>query len=767
MSEFQLKNMKNLITLFLTLLMLSSSLNLSAQPRPKVAPKPKVEQLEILDDVNDFDTKGLPIPPVIGSNPSDELAAELAKKISKYDEDSYPLLVATIQKAGFYIIDENQKMLYKPIYGNGLGLAFYDFEIAGMYKAARSGAATSIKTMADILSDHDNNFSSSELSKLILTDLQNGATSKNPEYRFLSKLIIEIGKNSEKPTDLMTANPENAAINLIQASLIERLLIGDLIAEYEKLNVGNAVFRPKTPVFNPMKEVNFVNASFIRNLDGCEAVADVTNLVKTQRTIYKATDKIAYFKALMDAIADPEKAKGVRLPTSKLDPKKLIENRFEHFGKGVSVLNAVASFTKLVTALLNLKGELTVEEPQPLIRTKSSRKPGGEVRIVTAKFTMDLPNAKKINCVGKALELGTGIKFSVPKNGAMADKPVSWELLTEGTGYRKYVNTPVYLDALDKSDTSRQSTDSSGISKVKLTGKPQASNLENEAVVPIPKSVVLRVGVATEKMDLKEDAAKIGKVLLINANPLSMITGAIEFIPEIAGKMQLRHFNIRVPIRDWSPCSEDWGGIINVKREFTKTTIIRSSKKSNGNSTGDGNRTIKEYDEADITLNPRKPEEVAANKPENPADVYVKGEHSDIFEGLREADPCCGKTEGSFNTKFKEGTERKFSTFIKQIINVGYRGTERDYSLSFSNMNFTFETNLRKFLEVDSTCDLEDDEAKSEELTPEITLYRNLMPGRYGQRITQSGTELLAGEKIFNESNGAITTWKWELARCK
>lgn len=118
-----------------------------------------------------------------------------------------------------------------------------------------------------------------------------------------------------------------------------------------------------------------------------------------------------------------------------------------------------------------------------------------------------MPEKSKTTCFSKAAEFVVGANFEPPIGGTslMGDKPVSWELVADGSSYQKYLDTPVYLDAMTKSDTSKQMTDENGVSQVQLTGKPQPKSLENMKVVPLQKTVVLRASIAQEKMDFKED----------------------------------------------------------------------------------------------------------------------------------------------------------------------------------------------------------------------------------------------------------------------
>ncbi len=397
---------------------------------------------------------------------------------------------------------------------------------------------------------------------------------------------------------------------------------------------------------------------------------------------------------------------------------------------------------------------------------------------------MDKGKAQFLGCSSKAIELATGIRFGIPKNEALGEKPVSWEIMT-APGVKNIIDTPVTMDALDRGDTSKQRTDKNGESKIKLTGKPQPQDLTGEKVVPIRKTVDLKASIALENMDFKNDVSKIGKIMIERTDDgfgeagsglatmtSGLVLGIIELIPEILSKMKLRSQTIRVPVRDWTPCSDDWGGFINFKRELKRPPeIIKATRNSNGNSSGDGIREVIEHEEAEIVLNPRKPEEVKT-KPKIPANIYVSGNRLNVFTGNRENDPCCGTTEGKFNTKFRRGKEETYATALKRALptdaEVNISATERDFYLELSFETDQFPTKLRDFYEVTQTsCSLEEDEAKSEEVEGIRQLKYRLDPGRYGVRFVNSEGELLQGEKTVTGPDGATITWNWALARCK
>ncbi len=761
--------MKKLIAIIL-LIAFSANILLAQRNKPgvPVVYKPKVEKLEISDAANDFGEKGLPQPEIIGSNPSDGLAKHLAKEISKYDENSLPLLMTTLQKAGFYIIDDTQKVLYKPSYGKGMGLAFYDFEVAGMYKLSRSGGVTSLTKMMDAVGQKIPKFNSTAASLAVLEGIRASTKSENPIVRFYAKLVVEIGKTFPTPVDLMTVAPDKAQINLIQASLIERRLIGDFIAYATKGNVGSL------PSFNESNKrlaknqhsdssffnnVKFTNATFFRSNQDENKPCDLDNLENVETDIQSTIATTANGKIVERILSE--------IPDTNLPEQKI--GIGEKLGIGLGVLNAVLSWAKILVANSKVTATFDVQDPLPLVRTKDQSP--GEERKVKAKFEMKPNNIRQINCGRLAINAATGLEFSMPSSGPMTDKSTSWELMKIESG-----DFPVYLDSLDRTSVDKQQTDGDGITTVKLTGQPQYYDYSDLKLVKVPKQVKVKVSIAQKNMKDKgqetADVASMGVgvgflVIPGTATPPGWILLIIGGVPEMMNRMKLVGFGYIVPVQDWQPCSEDWGGIINVKREYSKTIVIKSSRQSNGNGTGDGVRTIFEQDELDVTLNPRTAEEVLQKVPKKPADGVGKGIHSDITTTIREGDPCCGKAEGKWSTQVREGKIEKYSGITKGIFNVTGFFRERDYSISFNSNGFTFPSSEREFKEVDSDCELERDEAfdKIEEST--LDFSPSLMSGRYGQHILDSDGEILFGEKEIFDGSGAKYNWKWALARCK
>jgi hypothetical protein len=671
----------------------------------------------------------------------------VAPRILRNDPDSLSVLTAALQKAGFHIIDTNQKILYRPT-STPVGAAFYDFEVAGMLRATGFGAVTTLEKLANLIANKNPDLTKLNLPKLMLNDLRAARSSKDEQTQFIANLIFELGKGA---SDLSTATPAQARINLIQASLIERIFLGDLLDAFETFSEQNAMRLRGRPLVGRSPDIQFISARYTFPVPPpCEDVSDISKLAGIEGKIKKVAGKVF----------DKES-----IPSFYTAPKEWVKKNFENVAKGIEGTNLVMSYVKVVMANMNIRTDITVEDPMPLIRTKRTDE-YNQKRIVSAKFRIEFKHADLINCVGKAVKTGTGLEVEVPKDGPLKDVPVIWQPVVEGSGPMKFANYPVEILSDDKSkgDTSRQKTDALGENKITLGGRPQGRDMENEPVVPWARKVALTVSVATESMDASED---LPKIFWFGFEGDFGLKAFIEIVPDILAKMALKTYKVSVPVRDWQPCSEDWGGYINYTKTLRTTIVVKHSTASNGNSTGDGIRRIEKDVLINVVLNPRTPEDVAARKPKRPADYRVRGKYLDVFDGSREGDPCCGPAEGKYSTKFRSGSEWTIVDSFKQPFDLRFSGGDRDYSLAFAFAADNVFARAHEFFEIlDTNCPLEYAEESSKESDSSVALADTLPDGRYPERLVNSAADLLHGTKQFKRPDGLVT-WEWELARCK
>lgn len=712
---------------------------------PPPAPKSKV--VSVADPLNDFATKGLPRTHVFGGVPDAALAQSAAKLILAYDDESLPALIGALQLAGFHIIDKDQKILYKPATGAN-GTAFFDYEVVGMLRASQLGAASSLEAFGNALAGDNPDLKRLNLPKQFLSDLQAARRSTDEQNLFFANLVFELGGASQLAT---TQSP----INLMQASLIDRRLLGDVIDAYEA-DSGMALFKPSdVPMFDEFR-VRRIGASFPSTLaDGpCENTDIISKYVGYGG---KANKVIKIFDRIIKGITTgeiPDSGKGIGI----LDgPKKL----FKPIADQIDKANIVLSYFKLIAANMSIEAKIDIPEPMPLVRTKDFD--SGAVKMLTATFEIKFGNSGAINCAGKALKTISGLEIEVPKDGPLKDVPVKWEPLDRAE------TSPLYVDAENRGDVYNQRTDQLGQNKIKLTGKPQKRDLTKIPVVPVPKKDRWRVSIATEKMDAEKDLPKIlfggGGLKPEYTNVIMLI---VKFLPEMMGKMALKSYRVDIPVRDWEPCSEDWGGTVTYTKDLFKTTVVRSSRTSNGNSTGDGVSTINNHVEVNVTLNPRSPEEIAVRGPKRPATFVVEGYYTHKFEGKREADPCCGPNEGSYTTTFVSGEEADFSATFANPFGFDFSGGDMDFSFGFDFATQAFNARHHNYLQVSNTnCPLEKNESYDKSFDGMLNLNDSLAAGRYRDRYLDLAGDFLVGSKKYQTPDGSTINWEWDLSRCK
>ena len=332
------------------IIVLSLSFSVFGQPRRTAPtaktgyPSDKVDAGAEPDPLADFSTKGLPEAYLFGDAASPELAKKAAAAILKNDENSLPALIGALQKAGFHIIDKDQKILFQPT-GIPNGAAFFDYEVAGMLRATQFGAVTTLDKMAGMLTGSDPELKNLRLASLFLSDLRAASAltrerlekaprdemSSAQQKSFLAALVLELGAQTGGLTTT------SSKINLIQASIIERRFLADLAATYSEVQSRQAFFIPQGPMFDRRDGVRFVNASWSRPLqDPCKAIDTID---KIQGYESKGRKVIKAFDRVMNTLATGEYTDDVPGGILKKIPeanqfKKMFEERFKKVADG-------------------------------------------------------------------------------------------------------------------------------------------------------------------------------------------------------------------------------------------------------------------------------------------------------------------------------------------------------------------------------------------------------------------------------------------------
>ncbi|CAN5597451.1 hypothetical protein BH10ACI3_BH10ACI3_20220 [soil metagenome] len=702
-----------------------------------------VERIEPKDKSNAFPEKGLPPPAESGGPPTDAMAARMAKEISNYDRDGLPMLITMLQRAGFFIINTQQKVLYQPTTGTGTGLAFYDFEVVGMYKLSRRGIVSSVEKMAGQIGKEAKLMPPPMVADLMLKDLRAAAVSAKPLVRFWARLIIEFGKNAEIPVDLMTAAPAQANLNIIQASLWERRLIGDVAAFAEKA-LAKARFAPRKS--NPFSIVpasyGFVDAP-------CQS-GNVESLILDGAATVTTTAHGFFLEQIAQTLS------------------KAGQETMGKVATGLGAVNIALAWAKLVAAMMTLKGEIKIADPMPLVRNKDGTE--GESRLMTARVWSEVGNLQMLNCVRLALNLSSGLDFNMPSDGPLSDRDISWEMTGDSsfggqgsskTGvYDNFVNLKAPDDA-PKRDPMQQITDDNGESRMNIVGNKQY--LLNKPVVPVRKKAAVKISVALKSpRDKAQNFLDIGGAALGIA--LGGPLGIISALPEIGFRYKWDVKRLVVPVKDWQLCTSDWAGSVHMIRHLERTYAIKTDSRT-------GTRKVSYTTGVEFILNPRKRDSADKIPPPKPATTHVIIDNTDIFEGIGAADVCCAKKPGKDpGARIRDAKEFHSDNLTTAFLNIDLSAR---LLLSIRPDSFGADafkgTQHNSFTVSESSCPVDEDQASDETFeTVGYTIIPSLQESKTGRRLagTGEGVEELWGEDSWEDQEGATVLVRWAISRC-
>ncbi len=478
------------------------------------------------------------VPQVFSKEGVDRSAASLARSINGAEEKAMPPLLTALQRAGFYILDNKGAVKYYPESGKGQGLGFFEFEADGSLKLDNRGVRISLVKMAASIVKNTPQITPEALAGAVLSDLQTQSqNATNADLRFWARLIIELGKGSSPALDLMTSQPKDVTLSVLQATLLTRRLQGDLYTL--KSRIGRIDSNP----YRVGPQSIFVNAAWIQSsfdLAPARPQTSPCNLTGEQALI-------------LDAAA-------VGLTTGQGALMELINRTLPAAGtvaSAVGVANIALAWGKLVASVTALKGELTVEQPVPLKRTKNSVP--GEKRLLTARVWSEVGDWELLNCVRPALNIATGLDFNLPTDGPLGDVLVEWEFDGENAT-NKASKKFVYFEPLPgaSSRPNNQVTNDQGISKINLVGSPKVPGyayFKNPMTVRKSAGVLVAVRLKSSK-DFVQNWIDIGGAVIgvVTGGPLGLVGAAAE----IGFRAPITVAHKTVPVTDHEECDDRW-----------------------------------------------------------------------------------------------------------------------------------------------------------------------------------------------------------------
>lgn len=487
----------------------------------------------------------------------DEVAAALAKRIAAGDDQSVPALLTALMTAGFGIRDTDGGVTQtvQP----GQGLVFEAWEVAAMAKMYGERRTVAISYLCDTIRSVPE-LKEAPLEKILIDGIRKQAVSDQPELRFWARFIVELGRVSEQPYDLLAAGDNKAVrIDTIQHALILRRMLGDLYTLGQRSEQALKRNHAHAPQTQPC------------------TLSDMESTVADAR----ATALTTAFGELMSWTK--EKIEGT---AGKL---------FENYGKLANVLNILLAYAKFIATYAALETEITVDNP-PLVRNTSTS--AGERRQLTAKVKMNVGKWQQVNCFRWLLNAGTGLDFNLLNDGPLEGVEVNWHLVEGGaadfysSGDRSeqivwFVGTgPRIQDAgtyagipgkpgTRVTNLASTKTDAQGNARVLLEGSSRRNYIPAPHI-PVMKTAVVMTTVKLKGGDIKGDAVDIaGHVLggVISLGKKNVGEGAAGGMFTLPLELLYRTdwastATVEVPVKDWETCNGGWYGTVSYSEEW-------------------------------------------------------------------------------------------------------------------------------------------------------------------------------------------------------
>ena len=489
----------------------------------------------------------------------DEVAASLAKAITSGDDQSLPALLTAILTAGFGIRDSDGGVTQtvQP----GQGLVFDAWEIAAMAKMFGERRIVKLSYLCDGIRAIPE-LKQAPLEKIIINGIRKQSSSDQPELRFWARFIVELGKRSAEPYDLLKAADEKRVrIDAIQNALILRRLMGDLHTVGQRAKQANK----KSDQSNREIKVAYAHAPQQQPCRQSEIESIVNDLDATLSTWG--------FGELMSWIN--EKIGGTA------------GELFEKYGKFINVANIILAYAKFIATYAALETEITIENP-PLVRIKT--RGSGYQRTLTAKVTMNIGKWQQVNCFRWLLNYGTGLDFSLMNDGPMEGVVVNWHITEggfadyyhsgdrdaqlvqfKGTGPRiQDAGTSAGIGSTAVGNLTSTKTDAQGNAKIILEG----ANRQKD--IPPPHNEVMKKAVVMTTVKLKGGEIKGDAVDLLG----HLLGGALTIPAELLYRTDWASTaTLEVPVKDWETCnSNGWEGTITYTKKF-ENTIVNDNEK--------------------------------------------------------------------------------------------------------------------------------------------------------------------------------------------
>jgi hypothetical protein len=686
-----------------------------------------------------FSEGKLPEPARLPRGNVDQQAATLAKAVSLRDESSTAALYAAVLAAGFAIRDTDGSVMQTQERGQGLLIPATDLAATAKLYSEEYGVMLSHLSDAFVRSIPE--LKDVPLANVVLDGIRAGANSTNPSVRFLSRFIVELGKNHEPSTDLLgNVDPAKTRLDAIQVSLILSRLTGDLAVLQKKTAQVNRASKPSRGANYAHAQPRFIRVSPPNFQSPCPT-NDLDDLILDSNTLASTT----LFGLLSDRLG----------------------GKLKWYGDKAGIASIVAAVFKFVMSYALLDVEISMDA-EMLERTKN-RTPG-ETRTLTAKLKIDKNPWETLNCLRPIFSIAN-LDIEFPKSGPLADTTVEWSIVL-GADSRGALGAFVDHFTGDSRDDliylkpkpgahpmpNKQKADENGESVIDVVGAPQKEDMSRRKLLEVYKGAGVTVGVQIKPMKIKDATAALSTFVDIVGNVVSLLSGDAVGggLGVVFETMYRSNWYSAKPfyfmVKDWEPCKGLWQGTITYSTSLKEKGSAESFvNKSSWND-------VEQYN-ATAQISGRRTAEGAQM-------AMVKATASQTRERISSGKGVCYRT--STQIQHVEGSATETTT----AFSITYNPRAGEYTVSAPTVVVEASGSSSVDSEVKGTCnnpynkDLhERREVKGAKLTAEG-------PSLYGKgRIDPNNPDVISGTDSLriptNKGGERTATITWNLKRCQ
>ena len=534
-----------------------------AVPRIELLESPKSRAM-----AEAFDSGSLPEPARLPAGSLDEQAAALAKAVSKGDPYSTAALYAAILASGYSVKDRDGAVLQTV--ERGQGLAFEWWEVAATSKLYGEGYGAGLGHLADSFTRNVADLKGVPLAVELLDGVRRAARSNHPALKFWGVFIVELGRNSSEPYDLLgQVDPARIRLDAVQIALILSRLTGDFVLARQREGAA----RLALPAQTALDRVGGADVIFVKTRMG---VAGGLRPSFPQQPCGSSDAQ----GLISDANAALSTSLHSKLPG--MQGTNAIRNA-----------NIVLSLLKFILSYAMLKSSIQ-SSLNPMERTKGTY-PGG-LNVLNIKVWID-NKAEGINCIRPFLN-AIGLDFNLPNNGPVSDVKVVWagvlgfgeegrdwrdNFLDKFTGDRaRPADAILTFNFIPGVEQSRATyTSQHGVAAILVVGRPQVRDMSREKLVEVLKVAGVRGWLQlkpTKIADLTSGLSTTVDALgVVNSfASLDIASGIAGLITEAAYRLNWfptkTHYFL---VKDWEPCTGEWGGTITSSLHLKETVEER------------------------------------------------------------------------------------------------------------------------------------------------------------------------------------------------